>query len=505
VNVSIPGWSAEIERSFKEVLFRFLEQVQSTKAALYLLAPDGSYRLATQYGFRRRDLLASEHVPQDAIIKKVRAVRNKPVVINDPSEFPEIADYLEGSGTARILLVPLYGGSRVLGFVAARDKGRKRLFEPSDAESAMVIADAFLELLGQAKMYEGHEAQSPKSRAPQTVVARASITDPMLSSLVDKQGLGQFYDTAAGLALRRQVVAAALSTLDDKGGATVVFVGEASGDVDHTAIQRHQAEALRQVNAPMINPGSWRVETRRIPSAGERSQSRLVATAVLLSSKESWVVGSVVGIVGSRAATDALEALQRVATAVREASCLRQVRRRLARRFLQPGVDRYPDLEAHSLAVSRLCWRMAQELGLDDDRVEEAALAGLLHDVGMRELDYSRIYRHDSPGEEELLEYQRHVEVGAEILEDTGLDRIAAAVRHHHERWDGTGYPDRLPGVAIPFLARLVHVAEVFDVLTAPHSYRAPVGPRRALSVMKTAAGHQFDPEVVDLMARVAG
>ena len=137
--------------------------------------------------------------------------------------------------------------------------------------------------------------------------------------------------------------------------------------------------------------------------------------------------------------------------------------------------------------------------------MEEAALAGLLHDVGMRELDYTRLYRHVSPGEEEQRKYRSHVEVGEKIIEGTGLERIAAAVRHHHERWDGTGYPDRLPGVAIPFLSRLVHVAEVFDVLTAPHSYRPAVGPQRALSIMKTAAGHQFDPEVVDLMARVAG
>ena len=123
-------------------------------------------------------------------------------------------------------------------------------------------------------------------------------------------------------------------------------------------------------------------------------------------------------------------------------------------------------------------------------------LGGLESAVGMG--DYEQIYKHPSPGTDERNQYRRHVEVGERILRDTGLDRVAAAIRHHHERWDGRGYPDRLSNVSIPFLARMVHVAEVYDVLTGSHSYRRPVGPQRALSIIKSAAGHQFDPEVVE-------
>jgi putative nucleotidyltransferase with HDIG domain len=160
-------------------------------------------------------------------------------------------------------------------------------------------------------------------------------------------------------------------------------------------------------------------------------------------------------------------------------------------------------LVAHSLGVSRLCWSIARVLELDDEATENAALAGLLHDVGMRELDYDRLYMHPTPGPEDRRTYRMHVEVGERIVRVEGLDAIADAVRHHHERWDGNGYPDRLETNAIPLLARIVHVAEVFDLFTEANSYRPAVSRERALAILERAAGHQFDPDVVKAIAKV--
>jgi putative nucleotidyltransferase with HDIG domain len=179
------------------------------------------------------------------------------------------------------------------------------------------------------------------------------------------------------------------------------------------------------------------------------------------------------------------------------------VRRGLARRLLQPGDRRYPELVAHSLGVSRLCWLIAKTLELGEGRAESAALAGLLHDVGMRELDYDRLYLHPTPGPEDRRTYRMHVDVGDRIVRVEGFDDIADAVRHHHERWDGNGYPDQLRSEDIPLLARIVHVAEVFDLFTAANSYRPAVSRERALAILERAAGHQFDPEVVDAIAKV--
>ncbi|TFG37915.1 MAG: HD domain-containing protein, partial [Candidatus Aminicenantes bacterium] len=162
-----------------------------------------------------------------------------------------------------------------------------------------------------------------------------------------------------------------------------------------------------------------------------------------------------------------------------------------------------PDLVAHSEAVSRLSMALAQKLDLAPMRVEDAVLAGLLHDVGMRELDYDRAYRNRTPTEDEKARYQKHPVLGEEILKGTGLDEVASAIRHHHERWDGTGYPDRLAGDAIPFLSRLVHVAEVFDVLSVPGRYRPTVSAERALEIINRGKGHQFDPQMVEALVMV--
>jgi HD-GYP domain-containing protein (c-di-GMP phosphodiesterase class II) len=140
---------------------------------------------------------------------------------------------------------------------------------------------------------------------------------------------------------------------------------------------------------------------------------------------------------------------------------------------------------------------------LDESTIENAALAGLLHDVGMRELDYDRLYMHPTPGPEDRRTYRMHVEVGDRIVRVEGFEEIADAVRHHHERWDGNGYPDRLATETIPLLARIVHVAEVFDLFTAANSYRPAVSQERALAILGRAAGHQFDPTVVEALARV--
>ena len=169
---------------------------------------------------------------------------------------------------------------------------------------------------------------------------------------------------------------------------------------------------------------------------------------------------------------------------------------------VQNQVDHGPCRQRHEGRI-RLSWSTPRVFLFDDTTPHNAALAGLLHDVGMRELDYDRLYMHPTPGPEDRRTYRMHVEVGERIVRVEGFEEIADAVRHHHERWDGNGYPDRLVGGAIPLLARIVHVAEVFDLFTAANSYRPAVSRARALAILQRAAGHQFDLDVVEAIAKV--
>jgi putative nucleotidyltransferase with HDIG domain len=229
----------------------------------------------------------------------------------------------------------------------------------------------------------------------------------------------------------------------------------------------------------------------------------LIQTVVPLTSDGWSLVVSVVGAEGSSDPAGVLERVQRELDGVHQMSQLRYTRRSLAQRLVQPGEARYPELLTHSAAVSRLCWQMAHAAGVDHEHAELAAITGLLHDVGMRELDYDTLYRLADPTSEQRAVYRKHPVVGESIVRGVGLESVADAIRHHHERWDGKGYPDRIGGTDIPWLARLVHVAEVFDVLTSPTSYVAAVPADRALSTLESASGRQFDPDMVELLVRV--
>jgi putative nucleotidyltransferase with HDIG domain len=498
------GWTSELERAFKELLYRFLEEIHSTKAALYLLGPEGSFALMTQYGFGRRDQLAIAHGQGDPYVQKLKEMRVKPRAFNHPEDFPEIAGYLEGAGTARLLLAPICSDSRLVGFVDARDKGRRRPFERSDLSRAAAIARILLDLLRQEHLYpeldepmEPVAAPPPVSLVEAVAPARAAEGEPG----VDRRGLEMVLSTALRAAVAEQITIALTVATGGDAATRIVAAGEL-GDTDRQALLRHQAQLLEHASLPVPDAAAWRVDARTFAVGRPVERSRALSSAILLDLPGWTLAASVVVSAEAGVAEVVLHQLGEVALSAQELTRLRFARRLLARRLLNPGERQYAELEAHSVAVSHLAWSMAHLLGWGEEAVENAALAGLLHDTGMRELDYERLYRHPSPGPEERRLYQQHVVLGERILSGCGLEPVVEAVRHHHERWDGNGYPDRLSGEEIPELARLVHVAEVYDVLTASHSYRRPVSSERALAILRAAAGHQFDSTLVEVVAQ---
>jgi hypothetical protein len=500
---TLPGWSPEVERSFKEVLYRFLEEVHCTKAALYLLTPAGSFALAAQYGFGRRDSLAAEHARDDVLSRAAYDLTDEPLVVNQPEDRPELAEYLGKAGSTRLLVYPMHDAGRVVGFVDARDKGGQQPFEAADLTGAASIAAELLELVrGRGVSPELETAVGPEEIG--TVEGRpVSLPTRSDPALLDDAGMAHLTEEVVETVIREGVCAVGLTVADGGSAATVIYTGLEPDDTSSAAIVDHQSAALREAGAATPDTSSWRVEMLRVAAADDDLLSSVVATGVPLRVGAWSIVLSVVGAEGSADPAWVLERLHRVVARAHEMTSLRFCKRSLARRLLQPGEKEYPDLNAHSIAVSQLCWRMARALGYDHQRAEDAAVVGLLHDVGMRELDYDRLYRHPAPEQDDRRIYRQHVLVGERILNGIGMDGIAAAVRHHHERWDGKGYPDRLEGEEIPLLARLVHVAEVFDVLTSSSSYRPPVSVVRALQIMESVVREQFDPGMMRVLTQI--
>jgi putative nucleotidyltransferase with HDIG domain len=160
----------------------------------------------------------------------------------------------------------------------------------------------------------------------------------------------------------------------------------------------------------------------------------------------------------------------------------------------------------HSERVGQASMMIARELGMDDSRVEVLRFAGILHDVGKLGVP-TRLLRKDGPlTPEERRVIELHPEYGHEMVRGIGfLGEARAAVLHHHERLDGSGYPYGLLGSQIPESARVVAVADAFDAMTSTRSYRRARPVSAALEELSRCAGTQFDPLMVRALVRALG
>jgi diguanylate cyclase (GGDEF)-like protein len=156
---------------------------------------------------------------------------------------------------------------------------------------------------------------------------------------------------------------------------------------------------------------------------------------------------------------------------------------------------------SHSARVADLAARVAARLDLDQELIELARLAGSLHDLGKLAIPEEILRKPGPLTDPERLVLERHPQIGFRMLDSLGIEPVADWILHHHERWDGTGYPDRLPGPLIPLGARIIFVVDAFDAMTSDRVYRGRLSPRDALLELQRCAGTQFDPEVVDALA----
>jgi putative nucleotidyltransferase with HDIG domain len=157
-----------------------------------------------------------------------------------------------------------------------------------------------------------------------------------------------------------------------------------------------------------------------------------------------------------------------------------------------------PHTAKHMRRVALLAEKIARSLDLGRAAERTAYLGGLLHDVGKIGISRDVILATSRLLPEEFSRMRLHPEIGAQIVYGLDLDcAVQEAVRHHHERWDGTGYPDRLQGTRIPLSARIVAVADAIDAMQKGRAYSAPRGIEAVRAELLRCAGTQWDPDIV--------
>ena len=151
----------------------------------------------------------------------------------------------------------------------------------------------------------------------------------------------------------------------------------------------------------------------------------------------------------------------------------------------------------HSERVCELAARIASRLELDTEQTELIRLATSLHDLGKLAIPEEILRKPGILTDAERLVLERHPRIGFQMLESLGVDPVADWVLHHHERWDGTGYPDRLCGDEIPLGSRIIFVADAYDAMTSDRVYRSRLTDEDAMAELVRCAGTQFDPSIV--------
>jgi HD-GYP domain-containing protein (c-di-GMP phosphodiesterase class II) len=161
---------------------------------------------------------------------------------------------------------------------------------------------------------------------------------------------------------------------------------------------------------------------------------------------------------------------------------------------------RDPYSSGHAARVTALAEVIGARLGWDDEQVEVLRIGAALHDIGKLAVSDAVLRKPGPLSDGELDEVRSHPEEGARMLGLIGTLRVAVpCVLHHHERWDGHGYPTGAAGTAIPPEARVLAVADAYDAMTSDRPYRTALSPGKAIAELERCSGAQFDPEVVDV------
>ena len=153
----------------------------------------------------------------------------------------------------------------------------------------------------------------------------------------------------------------------------------------------------------------------------------------------------------------------------------------------------------HARGVAAAASQLSAALGLDEQQRDVLRMSALVYDIGKVGIPVEVLNRRGALSDDDVQAIRRHPEVGKRLLESTmRLNSLLPVVLHHHERWDGGGYPDGLAGEAIPFAARVIAICDAWQAMTTDRPYRSALGRDEALAELRAGAGTQFDPQLVE-------
>jgi len=539
-----------IEAQLKQILYSCVEHVKATKAALYLSVSldlnEKKYELVTSYQYNVGDRKIV--TANDDLVDRL-AMKRTPFYVNGLTADQRFAEMLFRQGNDRMLAAPIFSRGRLIGFIDMRDKAGKKPFENPDVNAAQRIVDDMIHVLAKNNLFGlapialvDDQPARPSMPTPRGVPslklpsAAPPPTEPLRPGTVFSADAARAIEAARQFMAKRQLTRdTSTRVLNDADLDSVRVILPAVLAIPNAILGVFSA--IGHVNNPQL------VVARHIvtPDAIEKLQAHLEAwlkrtnqTRLLMRPQITYPFGepfeeigtlgptfsahvtvfSVDGLVltvtfdqqpdaqSQRALKTLLRQLEQTVESTISSVSGRSERALIAERLLEPDFMKYPDLAEHSREVAVIAQRFARALDLPPAQVEMIRVAALVHDVGLRLLDYERLYRRPSLTPEEMRGLAEHPVVGAAVVEPLLGSDIAQAVLRHHERVDGKGYPSRLSGQQIPLAARVIQIADAWVAMTSRETYQTPISQEHAAKRLREGAGTQFDAALVERFLR---
>lgn len=180
------------------------------------------------------------------------------------------------------------------------------------------------------------------------------------------------------------------------------------------------------------------------------------------------------------------------------------IRRKNIDMMIQTLHEKSPHTKRHSTRTTRYAMRLGKSLGLTETKLKELELVGLLHDLGKIAIPDEILNKKEPLNAEEVQLVRQHPEIGYRILNTSEeLSKLSEYVLHHHEHWDGTGYPSKQSGESIPLISRIIAIADAYEAMTSPQPYHPAMTEKEAIATLKASAGTNFDPDLIERFCEI--
>src|SRR5438067_212540 len=539
--IGIPGERPPIEEArliepaLKRALYECFERIHATKAALYLATShrsNNAFELMTWYGWSAPPRAAVDE--RNPIVGRLAATR-MPLMVNSVAADKRVAEVLFEQGSERVLALPILGRGQLVGIIDLRDKAGKKPFETVDVAAADSIRREIERVLATKSLYGigVTVVETPKRRRgasakysgitmrPETLVRPDTTASPgalevirvarermarrkpdreLARRLLSREELERLRVLLPAVLAIPGVVAGVLTNLTQRERQIVVSNAPLADDALGLINERLAASLKRREVATAASRANWSAVPRQ--NAVNAADIQIVASAAVAPKS---VDGLVLTVALARKPTDEARA-QIEQLAAQLGVCVDAIvgrdewaRRRvvIAEALIEPDFRPMPILAGHSRLVAGIAQRLAETLKISEEFVETVRLGALVHDVGLRLLDYETLGGSGRLTDEQMQIVIEHPLVGAALVEPFLGRDVADVVLRHHERFDGKGYPGRVAGERIPLAARIVQIADCWAAMTSPESYMPSVDRNEAMHRLRKDAGAQFDPSLV--------